>query len=536
MEYLLTVIVLFPAIASIFIFMMGNNVAKPFGIIIALIELCLVALLWTLFDGSNPGFQFVQNVHIITHLGINYSIGVDGISLFLIALNAVIILLATFYLNQPHEKNHYIVALLWLESILMGLFSSLNMLLFYAFWELSLLPILYIVGVWGTGDRIYAALKFFLYTFAASLIMLVAILYTAYLYKLQFGVWSFNVIDWYHLSLPFSVQIWLFLAFFISIAVKIPIIPFHTWLPYIYTDAPTLGSVILSATLLKMGTYALVRFSLPFFPDASYYFSFPIAILALIMIVYGGFIAFRQKDMKMTIAYSSISHMGIVILGIFAFNVEGIGGSIFLMVAHGIVSGALFFLVGMLWHRRHTRMVDEYSGIASVMPHFSSFFALIMLANVGLPLTVGFVGEFLSLLGYFKTSPVITAIAGTTLIISAIYMLYLYKSVFYGKLKDGACAALKDLNAREYWVLVPIAVLVIFLGVYPNAILKPIETSTHSLITLMKERSVLESTRMHIDKVSLETFNLKPSANNKEVANAVDNKSIAKNNIGASNE
>lgn len=514
MEYLLSLVIFFPAFAGIFVFIIGNEPAKPYGIIVSLLELVLVLILWIFFDSNNFDMQFVNHFEIVKSIGINYSVGVDGISLFLIALNAFIIFLATIYLNQTFDKNHYVVCLLLLESILMGLFSSLNVIMFYAFWELSLLPILYIVGVWGTGDRIYAALKFFLYTFAASLLMLVGILYMGYLSFTQLGFWSFDLFDWYKLSIPMHLQIWLFLAFFISIAVKIPIIPFHTWLPYIYSDAPAIGSLMLSAVLLKMGTYALVRFSIALFPDASFVLSFYIAILALFMIVYGGIIAFKQRDIKQVIAYSSISHMGVAILGIFSFNIEGISGSIFLMVGHGVVSGALFLLLGMLYHRIKTRDIDSFGGLASVAPHYSAFFAIVMFANVGLPLTIGFVGEFLSLLGFFKTSAIITAIAGTTLIISAVYMLYLFRNIFFGSIKD-INKKMKDLNFREYAVLIPVVIVVVWLGIFPNTILTPMQESTKNLVQLMSNRAILSETIDHIDKVYISSNNCSVECKNK---------------------
>lgn len=514
MEHLLSLVIFFPAFAGIFVFIIGNEPAKPYGIIVSSLELVLVLILWLFFDSNNFDMQFVNHFEIIKSIGINYSVGVDGISLFLIALNAFIIFLATIYLNQAFDKNHYVVCLLLLESILMGLFSSLNVIMFYAFWELSLLPILYIVGVWGTGDRIYAALKFFLYTFAASLLMLVGILYMGYLCFNQLGFWSFDIIDWYKLSIPVDLQIWLFLAFFISIAVKIPIIPFHTWLPYIYSDAPAIGSLMLSAVLLKMGTYALVRFSIALFPDASFYLSFYIAMLALFMIVYGGIIAFNQRDIKQVMAYSSISHMGIAILGIFSFNVEGISGSIFLMVGHGVVSGALFLLLGMLYDRIKSRDVNSFGGLSTVMPKYSAFFVVVMLANVGLPLTIGFIGEFLSLLGFFKTSVVITTIAGTTLIISAAYMLFLYKNIFFGAIKE-VNTKLKDLSFREYAVLVPVVFVIVWLGVFPNVILTPMQESTKSLVQLMENRSIMEDTKNHISKVYISRFDCDIDCKNK---------------------
>lgn len=513
MDYLLSIIIFFPALASVFVFIMDNNVAKPYGITIGLIELILVIALWVGFGYDNPHIQFENLFSIIPSYGVNYHVGVDGISLFLLILNAFITFLATIYLNQPKDKNHLVVCLLLLESILMGVFSSLNMIMFYIFWEISLIPILYMIGAWGTGEKIYAALKFFLYTFVASLVMFIGILYFGYLYYVNFGVWSFDLLDWYHLPLPFGIQIWLFLAFFISVAVKIPIFPFHTWLPHAYGDAPTLGSVMLAAVLLKMGTYALVRFSLPLFPDATYYLTLPISILALFMVIYGGMLAFAQKDMKQVVAYSSISHMGVAIIGIFALNIQGLSGSVFTMVGHGVVSGGLFMLVGMLYHRRKTRLISEFGGLANLMPNYSTFFAIVMMANVGLPLTIGFVGEFLSLLGFFKAHPIITILAGTTIIISAIYMLYMFKNVFYGEAKNPKNLVLQDLCPREFSVLIPFVAAIIFFGIYPQPILTPIQNSVNEMLTIMKDRAVKDSTKQHIQDIPINLNHLvtKPS-------------------------
>ncbi|PAF42190.1 NADH-quinone oxidoreductase subunit M [Helicobacter sp. 11S03491-1] len=500
MEYLLSIVIFFPALASIFVFIMDNNVAKPYGITIGLIELILVIALWMGFDYTNPSMQFENIFSLIPDYGINYHVGIDGISLFLLLLNGFIIFLATIYLNQPNDKNHLVVCLLLLESILMGVFSSLNMVLFYIFWEISLIPILYMIGAWGSGEKIYAALKFFLYTFVASLIMFIGILYFGYLYYIATGKWSFDILDWYHLVLPFNMQIWLFLAFFISIAVKIPIFPFHTWLPHAYGDAPTLGSVVLAAVLLKMGTYALVRFSLPLFPDASFALVIPVAILALFMVIYGGLLAFAQKDMKQVVAYSSISHMGVAVMGIFAINLEGIGGSVFAMVGHGIVSGALFMLVGMIYVRRRTRQISEFGGLATVMPNYATLFGIVMMANIGLPLTIGFVGEFFSLLGFFKAHPILTLLAGTSIILSAIYMLNLYKNVFFGLLSNVKNKTLKDLCPRELSVMIPFVMAIIFFGIYPKPILSPIQNSTKQLLQIMNDRATQESTKKHLQK------------------------------------
>jgi NADH-quinone oxidoreductase subunit M len=291
---------------------------------------------------------------------------------------------------------------------------------------------LLIIGIWGGPLRIYASVKFFLYTFTGSLVMLVGMLFMAYFYFQATGQWSFSLLEWYRLILPENIQYWLFVAFFLGFAIKVPMFPFHTWLPYAHGQAPTIGSVILAAVLLKMGTYAFIRFSLPLFPDASVFFMYPVAVLAIIMIIYTAMVAYAQKDIKQVVAYSSVSHMGVIILGTFALNVEGITGSVFLMIAHGIVSGALFLLVGVIYDRRHTKLMSDFGGLAHVMPKYATIFGIIMMASVGLPLTINFVGEFLSLLGFYKQSHMMTLLAGTAIIVGAIYMLAAYKKAFFG--------------------------------------------------------------------------------------------------------
>lgn len=505
MEYLLSLIIGCPLVACLFIFMFDDSGAKRFGRIISFIELGLVVALWISYSSDVSDMQFFTKIFLIPELGIDYIVFVDGISLFLVVLTAFIIFLANIYLQRRDDAKPFVVCLLGLEAILMALFVSQNVLMFYACWELALLPVLYMVGVWGSGHKIYIGLKFFVYTFASSLMMLLAILYMGYLCYEQLGYWSFDLGVWTSgaLSIPLETQIWLFLGFFVSIAVKIPIIPLHTWLPHIYSEAPALGSVMLSALLSKMGTFALLRFVLPLFPDASVHFMPIISVLAVVMVMYAGIIAFRQKDIKKVIAYSSISHMGIVVLGIFAFNNEGISGAIFMMVAHGVTSGGLFMLAGMLYYRTMTRHVDDFGGVAEVMPHYATFFAIVMLSNVGLPLTIGFVGEFLSLYGYFQTSPIITAFAGTTLIISASYMLYLFKNVFYGVIKNTqTLSVLKDLNLKESFVLAMIALVIIWFGVFPNALLKPMQASVQQLVGMTYTLAQDGATKAHISKVN----------------------------------
>ena len=504
MEYLLNLVIACPLVACLFVFMMDDGGAKRFGRIVSLLELVLVLILWASYRPNDVDIQFSSELLLIPDLGISYSIFVDGISLFLLVLTAFIIFLSTLYLRRDTEARSFVVCLLSLEGILMALFMAENVLMFYTFWELALLPVLYLVGVWGGGSRIYIALKFFVYTFASSVIMLLAIVYMGYLCYLVTGAWSFKLSVWSTLSLPFDTQKWLFLAFLLSIAVKIPIVPLHTWLPHIYSEAPTVGSVVLSALLSKMGTYALLRFVLPLFPDASVYFMPLVSVLAVVMVIYAGIIAFKQTDIKKVIAYSSISHMGLVVLGIFSFNAEGLSGAIFMMVAHGVTSGGLFLLAGLLSSRAGTRQISEFGGVAAVMPHHSAFFALVMLSNVGLPLTIGFVGEFLALYGFFQTSYVLAALAGSTVIISACYMLYLFKNIFYGapSANRAPVSRLRDLNFREYCLSIPLAAVIVWLGVLPTTLLSPMQTSVQQLIATMHTLSLSHENKSHISSVN----------------------------------
>ncbi len=490
MDNMLSILVFFPAIAGLLGFVVNKESARAYGITVAAIEFILSIWLWFSFDTSNAGMQFVEMIPLIPDFGIGYYLGVDGISLFIIIMATLMTLIGMISMSITENIKNMIITLLFLEMTMVGVFVSLDAILFYVFWELSLVPMLYIIGAWGGPLRIYASVKFFLYTFMGSLIMLVGMLFVAYVYHNLTGVWSFAITDWYTLVLPVDYQLWLFAAFFVGFAIKVPMFPFHTWLPYAHGQAPTIGSVILAAVLLKMGTYGFVRFSLPMFPDASVLAITPIAIIAIIMIIYTAMVAYAQKDIKQVIAYSSVSHMGIIMLGIFAMNAEGIGGSVFQMLSHGIVSGALFMLVGMIYDRRHTKMMDEFGGLASVMPKYAVIFGIMLMASVGLPLTIGFVGEFLVLLGFYEISPIMTILAGTSIIIGAIYMLALYKKTFFGPVTNEANKVLKDLNATETWSLIPLVAIVIWLGVYPKPVLGPIDNSVKAMLAFMDEKAI----------------------------------------------
>ena len=490
MDNILSVLIFFPAIAGLLGFVVDKKSARAYGITVAAIEFLLSLWLWFSFDTGNAGMQFVEMIPLIPDFGVNYYLGVDGISLFIILMTTLMTLIGMVSMSIEKDVKNMIITLLFLEMTMVGVFVALDAIVFYLFWELSLVPMLYIIGAWGGPLRVYAAVKFFLYTFMGSLVMLVGMLFVAYVYHSLTGVWSFAITDWYALVLPVNYQLWLFAAFFLGFAIKVPMFPFHTWLPYAHGQAPTIGSVILAAVLLKMGTYGFVRFSLPMFPDASVMMITPIAVLAIIMIIYTAMVAYAQKDMKQVIAYSSVSHMGIIMIGIFAMNAEGIGGSVFQMLSHGIVSGALFMLVGIIYDRRHTKLMSEFGGLASVMPKYAVIFGIMLMASVGLPLTIGFVGEFLVLLGFYEISPVMTVLAGTSIIIGAVYMLSVYKKSFFGPVSKEENKTLKDLTPRETWSLIPLVAIVVWLGVYPKPVLDPINKSVNAMLVFMEEKAI----------------------------------------------
>lgn len=485
MEHFLSLVIFFPAIAAILGFFVDEKSIKAYGISIAFVEFILSLFLWFNFSNFRGDFGFIEFIPFISEFGINYFIGIDGISLFLIILSTFMTLISLISLTITDKLKNLIISILFLEMTMVGVFAALDAIFFYIFWELSLLPMLYIIGAWGSGRRIYAAVKFFLYTFFGSVFLLFGLIFMCYLYHKSTGAYSFNILEWQILKIPFNIQIWLFLAFSIAFAIKTPLFPFHTWLPYAHGQAPTIGSVLLAAVLLKMGTYGFVRFSLPIFPDASVYFADLMCIIAIIMIIYTSFIAFAQKDIKQVIAYSSIAHMGVIMLGIFSMSVEGVAGSVFLMLSHGIVSGGLFMLVGFIYERKHTKEFSEFGGLAKIMPFYAFAFCLVMLGSIGLPLTIGFIGEFLSLLGIFKVSPLYAFLGGFGIIMGAIYSLNLFKKTFFGKITKEENKNLKDLNKTEILAIVPICILVIILGVYPKPVLKHIDTSSKTVLDLM---------------------------------------------------
>jgi NADH-quinone oxidoreductase subunit M len=435
--------------------------------------------LYTGFDASTASMQFVELVPWIERFNVNYHLGVDGISVLFVLLNSfitVLVVIAGWTVIQSRVGQYY-ASFLLLSGMLNGVFEALDAVLFYVFFEATLIPMFIIIGVWGGPNRVYAAVKFFLYTLFGSLLMLVALLY---LYNKSGG--SFAILDWHKLPLPLGAQIVLFIGMLFAFAVKVPMWPVHTWLPDAHTEAPTGGSVVLAAILLKLGAYGFVRFTLPILPDASRSLAWLMIALSLIAVVYIGLVALVQADMKRLIAYSSISHMGFVTLGFFIFNSYGVEGGLVQMISHGFVSAALFLCVGVMYDRMHSRMISDYGGVVNTMPKFAALMMLFAMANSGLPATSGFVGEFMVILGAMKANFWLAFLAATTLVWGASYTLWMYKRVIFGAVANPHVAALKDLNSREVIVLSLLAAAVLFMGVYPLPFTEVMHASVNELL------------------------------------------------------
>jgi NADH-quinone oxidoreductase subunit M len=492
---LLSVIIFFPVVGALLVLFFRQDQVRPIklvGILTAVVDFLLSVYLYVAFDSQISSMQFVERIRWIEGLSVSYFVGVDGISLLLILLTTLLtpIALLSSWNAITRRLKEYVLFMLLLEVGMLGVFSSLDLFLFYIFWEGMLIPMYFIIGIWGGENRIYAAIKFFLFTLVGSLLMLVAIISLA-LYTSgpqQVGKFTTDLLELYRVApgLPVSIQTWMFLAFALSFAIKVPIFPFHTWLPDAHVEAPTAGSVILAGVLLKMGTYGLLRFCLPLFPQAALKFMPLIAVLAVVGIVYGALVSLVQKDIKKLVAYSSVSHLGFVVLGIFALNEEAVQGSIIQMVNHGLSTGALFLIVGMIYERRHTREISEFGGLSKVMPVLATFFMIISLSSIGLPGLNGFVGEFLILLGSFRSSfldtPVYTVFAASGVVLSAVYLLWMYQRVMFGSVTKPENQSLKDLSLREIAVLVPIAAFVFWIGIYPSSFLGKSAASTRALV------------------------------------------------------
>ncbi|MDB5572917.1 MAG: proton-translocating NADH-quinone oxidoreductase, chain [Tardiphaga sp.] len=430
------------------------------------------------FDAAMPGFQFVEKVDWLAN-GISYHMGVDGISLPFVILTTALMpfCIVASWKSITLRVREYMMAFLFLEALMIGTFSALDLVLFYLFFEGGLIPMFLIIGVWGGPRRVYASFKFFLYTLLGSVLMLLAIM------ALYLNAGTTDIPTLMQTAVPRNLQIWAWLAFFASFAVKMPMWPVHTWLPDAHVEAPTAGSVVLAAILLKMGGYGFLRFSLPMFPEASIYFTPLMFALSAIAIVYTSLVALMQEDIKKLIAYSSVAHMGFVTMGIFAGNTQGVAGSVFQMISHGVVSGALFLCVGIVYDRMHTREIAAYGGLVNRMPLYAVTFMVFTMANVGLPGTSGFVGEFMTLLGTFKASVTTATFATLGVILSAAYALWLYRKVVFGKLTKPSLASIKDLTLRESLTLVPLLILTILLGIYPKPVLDMSAASIQQLVT-----------------------------------------------------
>lgn len=436
------------------------------------------------WNGADTGFQYDVRYDWISSIGADYALGIDGFSLWLILLTTFlmpIVVAGAFKAVEKRIKGFHIHLLL-LETGMLGAFASLDMVLFYVFWEAMLIPMYFLIGVWGGPRRIYATLKFFIYTMAGSLLMLVAIVGLGWLHFNQTGHWSFNYEDFFKLSINPLASKFMFGAFALAFAIKVPLFPFHTWLPDAHVEAPTAGSVILAGVLLKMGTYGLARFAMPLFPDALAYFTPALAVLSVIGIVYGALVAMVQPDIKKLVAYSSVSHLGFVVLGLVALNPQGIQGAFLQMIGHGLSTGALFMLVGMIYERRHTRLISEYGGLAKVMPVYTALFLVVTLASIGLPGLNGFVAEFLILIGSFRSFPLLTVLATTGVILGAVYMLSMFQRVFFGTVSVKANLGLKDMSLREAVLILLLIIPMFGIGLYPKFLTQSMEPAVTRLI------------------------------------------------------
>jgi NADH-quinone oxidoreductase subunit M len=487
---ILSIICYVPLLGALVIMfgMKGGNPAaiRKFATAVAFVDFLLSVPLWFAFDRGGALFQFRESAAWIATIGVRYEFGIDGIALLLVLLTTllgVLAFLSSWSAIQTREKEYYIFLLL-LQTGMLGVFMAMDFFLFYVFWEVMLLPMYFLIGIWGGKRKLYAAIKFFLYTLAGSVLMLLGIL-ALYFYNAG-GLlgWkglghaaTFSIVQFHQIGaqIPPDLQLWIFLAFFVGFAIKVPMFPFHTWLPDAHVEAPTAGSVILAGVLLKMGTYGFVRFSLPILPDATRRCLPWVAALAIVGILYGALVAMAQKDMKKLVAYSSISHLGFVMLGLFALNGAGLNGGILQMINHGLSTGALFLLVGVIYERRHTRMIAEYGGISAVMPVYATIFLIITMSSIGLPSLNGFIGEFTILVGAFNRTWWWALLAALGIVLGAAYMLWMFQRVFFGPLTHAENRDLADLNGRELAYLLPLVLLCFWIGLYPRPFFRVLE-------------------------------------------------------------
>jgi NADH-quinone oxidoreductase subunit M len=504
-SHLLNVITYLPLVGAL-ILLVGfrkeqKDLVARFATVIAGLDLLVSLPLWFAWGGAKPdafGFRFVQEADWIRAIGARYVVGVDGISMLLILLTTVLGFVAVLssWTSVRHRVKEYYACLLLLQTGMIGVFVSLDFFLFYIFWEVMLVPMYFLIGVWGGPRKIYAAVKFFIYTLLGSVLMLLGILALYFYHGGVTGDYTFDIrllqamgtwTNW------FDLQYWIWLSFFVGFAIKVPMFPFHTWLPDAHVEAPTAGSVILAGVLLKMGTYGFIRFSLPVMPDATRHFMPYVLALSIIGVIYGAMVALMQKDWKKLVAYSSVSHLGLCMVGVFALNYQGLTGGVLQMINHGLSTGALFLIVGLVYERRHTRLIADYGGLWSVMPIFAVFFMIMMLSSIGLPFLPGngFVGEFTILLGAFQLPQKFWAVlAATGIVLGAVYMLWLYQRTMFGKLDKEENKALKDLNAREIMTLVPLVVLAFWIGLYPKPFFRILDEPVQRLVQQLNKADI----------------------------------------------
>ncbi len=492
---ILTVVTFLPIIGAIIILFIDKEntpALRVVALVFSMIEFIFSLPLFFLFNNGTHEMQFQEVLPWIESYGISYHLGIDGISLLLVLLTTfltVLCVLSAFSAIQERVKE-FMISFLLLETGMVGALVALDLVLFYIFWEVMLVPMYLLIGVWGDPKRrVYAAIKFFLYTMAGSVLMLIAILALYFIHGNATGNYTFDLLELYKFGVPVGLQYWLFAAFALAFAIKVPMFPFHTWLPDAHTEAPTAGSVILAGVLLKMGTYGFIRFAIPLFPNAAMKFLPLISILALIGIIYGALVSMMQDDLKRLVAFSSVSHLGYVMLGMFAFNMQGVQGSVYQMLNHGISTGALFLIVGIIYERRHTRMIADFGGLSKVMPIYAAIFMIVTLSSIGLPGTNGFVGEFLILLGAFKAKTIYGVLGATGVVLGAAYMLWMFQRVMFGEIKNPENLKLRDLNIREIAYMVPMVIMIFLMGIYPKIFFQKMDVTVEHFLRDLKSKT-----------------------------------------------